>query len=155
MDLLSNVKLDSATLLGSIAICVVVSVAYEILKERRNALRNPPAPFRPTKTLALKDELVLSMLDEVTDEGMRPCYVITDPSIRGRWNINNTHDIIYLTCTALLNAFLLSSATHQIIRLSTQVKASVNSQGTQKKKLKAVIVDFFKERTQIQRMSVG
>lgn len=81
MDLLSNVKLDSATLLGSIAICVVVSVAYEILKERRNALRNPPAPFRPTKTLALKDELVLSMLDEVTDEGMRPCYVITDPDL--------------------------------------------------------------------------
>lgn len=109
--------------------------------------------FYPAKQLTVKDEVFLSMLENCQSVG--PCYVITDPSIRGRWNINNTHDIIYLTCTALLNAFLLSSATHQIIRLSTQVKASVNSQGTQKKKLKAVIVDFFKERTQIQRMSVG
>lgn len=109
--------------------------------------------FYPTKQLTVKDEVFLSMLENCQSVG--PCYVITDPSLRGRRTINNTHDIVYLTYTALLSKFLLSSSTHQIIRLSTQVKASVNSQGTQKKKLKDVTVDFFKGRTRILRMSVG
>lgn len=49
--------------------------------------------FYPTKQLTVKDEVFLSMLENCQSVG--PCYVITDPSLRGRWTINNTHDIIY------------------------------------------------------------
>jgi hypothetical protein len=51
--------------------------------------------FYPTKQLTVKDEVFLSMLENCQSVG--PCYVITDPSLRGRRTINNTHNIIYLT----------------------------------------------------------
>ena len=78
MEITSLTKIDSATLLGSVAICTVLSVAYRILNDKRNVPSSPHVPFKPSKKLAVKDELVMSMLDEVTDEGMRPCYVITE-----------------------------------------------------------------------------
>ena len=75
-----SIKMDSATVLGSIAVCTVLSVAFGLFKDKKKTspLR---APFKSTKTLAVKDALVLAMLDDAVDDNMRPCYVITDPDL--------------------------------------------------------------------------
>ena len=81
----SAIKMDSASVLGGIAVCTAISVAYGFLKEKKS---KPIIPFKSTKNLAVKDSLVLAMLDEVVDGEMRPCYVITDPDL-------NDNPIIY------------------------------------------------------------
>ena len=65
-----------------------------------NALRDPY--FHPTKQLTLKDEVFLSMLENC--QNMGPCYVITDPSLRGialQWS-GQLHVIyfIFFLCNA-------------------------------------------------------
>jgi hypothetical protein len=81
MDISSaSIRMDPATVLGSIAVCTVLSVAFGLFKEKKKTspLR---APFKSTKSLAVKDALVLAMLDDAVDDDMRPCYVVTDPDL--------------------------------------------------------------------------
>ena len=110
------------------------------------SLRGPY--FHPTKQLTIKDEVFLSMLENCQSVG--PCYVITDPSLRGKWTIDDIYDTI-LQYSSLKQVI---PSIYQIIRLSLQVKDSANSPGTPKKKLRDVIVDFFKERTRVLTMSL-
>ena len=70
--------MDSTNILGSIAVCTAISVAYGFLKEKKSP---KSVPFKSTKNLAVKDTLVLAMLDEVVSGELRPCYVITDPDL--------------------------------------------------------------------------
>lgn len=72
--------MDPATVLGSIVVCTVLSVAFGLFKDKKKTspLRTP---FKSTKSLAVKDSLVLAMLDDAVDDEMRPCYVITDPDL--------------------------------------------------------------------------
>ena len=74
-------KMDAQNVLGSIILCTAFSVAYGILTDKKKVNPGPHVPFKPSKKLADKDTLVLNMLDDVIDEGMRPCYVITDPDL--------------------------------------------------------------------------
>lgn len=81
MDVITGIKMDAQSVLASIILCTLLSVAYGILTSKKDTPPSPHVPFKPSKQLAVKDSLVLGMLDEVVEGGMRPCYVITDPDL--------------------------------------------------------------------------
>ena len=80
MVIATGLPMDAQSILASIILCTALSVAYGVITDKKVTL-SPHVPFKPSKKLAVKDELVLGMLDEVVEGGMRPCYVITDPAL--------------------------------------------------------------------------
>lgn len=78
MSLIVNSAVGAVAVASFLMVCLMKKRKIK-LTQVINALRDPY--FHPTKQLTLKDEVFLSMLENC--QNMGPCYVITDPSLRG------------------------------------------------------------------------
>lgn len=84
-DRCSSMNSIMNTAIGAMAVGTFLVVCLMKKKKLKlstvfDSLRGPY--FNPTKQLTVKDEVFLSMLENCQSVG--PCYVITDPSLRGR-----------------------------------------------------------------------
>ena len=78
MSTIMNVGIMSIAVASFLLVCVVKKRKIK-LRHLIDSIHDPY--FKPTKQLTIKDEVFINMLESCQNKG--PCYVITDPSLRG------------------------------------------------------------------------
>lgn len=78
MSLIMNSAVGAMAVASFLIVCLMKKRKIKLTQVLRS-IRDPY--FHPVKQLTLKDEVFLSMLENTQNIG--PCYVITDPSLRG------------------------------------------------------------------------
>jgi hypothetical protein len=78
MSLIMNSAVGAMAVASFLIVCLMKKRKIKLTHVMKS-LRDPY--FHPVKSLTLKDEVFLSMLENTQNIG--PCYVITDPSLRG------------------------------------------------------------------------
>lgn len=74
-----NAVIGSVAIASFLLVCMVKKRKLKV-RQLMDALHDPY--FKPAKQLTIKDEVFISMLECCQNKG--PCYVITDPSLRGK-----------------------------------------------------------------------
>ena len=83
-----NAAVGSLAIVSFLLVCAVKKRKMK-MSQLMDALSDPY--FKPTKQLTIKDEVFISMLECCQNKG--PCYVITDPSLRGDSLLFRTFDV--------------------------------------------------------------
>ena len=133
-----NAAVGSIAIVSFLLVCAVKKRKMK-MSQLMDALSDPY--FKPTKQLTIKDEVFISMLECCQNKG--PCYVITDPSLRGDSLLFQLFDV-----SPVIDS-VSSPISFQIIRSSTLARALHSIQDMPKRRWKDEIADFYRVKTHV------